>query len=248
MNKFAPIATVALAALLAACGNDSAPTSTNSGTEPKTMIGKAADKAIAKARAKLATENISLRTEEGLSKGEITPQGDLLIDGKAITIDDKQRALLLEYRKRTHEIAEVGMQIGTQGADLAGKAISGAIGNIFGGDTEEFEKRMEAEGKAIEAAATKLCDKLPGLLEAQNALAASLPQFEPYAKMTQKDVDECRSDNGKAIEKAIEGAFDEKVNVEVDIDASNHDGKNAAEEAEAAGAEMTKTETVTENR
>jgi hypothetical protein len=232
------------AALLAACGSDSKPTASTSGTKPETMIGKAAEKAIAEARKDLAKESIKLRPDSGVPEGEITAQGDLLIGGKALTIDDKQRALLLEYRKRLHGLAEVGMDLGTQGADLAGKAIKESIGNIFGGDTEAFEKRMEAEGKKMEIAALKLCDLMPGVLDAQNAVVASLPAFKPYAGITQKDVDECRSENGElngdVVNKVFDNVFDEKVQVNIDIDPSGNEGMNAAEEAEAAGVEPAK--------
>ncbi len=229
-------------ALLTACGDsDPATATSSSGTEPKTAIGKAAGKAIDEARRELATEHVGLSSNDGKSKAEITPKGDLLIDGKAIAIDGQQRALLLDYRKRTHAVAEAGMDVGVQGADLAGKAIGEAIGSIFSGDSEQVEKKIEAEAKGIEASAAKLCELLPSLLEAQNKLAASLPAFKPFANMTQADVEECRVDGndkngGEAIGKAIESAFNQKVDVKVDIDTGPSDGKNAAEEAETASA------------
>ncbi len=233
-------------ALVTACGSSDPTTVTSSpGSEPKTAIGKAANRAIGEARQELATENIGLSSSDDTSKAEITPKGDWLIDGKVIAIDDKQRGLLLDYRKQTHAVAEAGMAIGVQGADLAGKAIGEAIGSIFSGESEQqIEKKIEAEAKGIEASATKLCDLLPGLFEAQNKLADSLPTFKPYANMTQKDIDECRIDSsdkngGEAIGRAIESAFNQKVDVKVDIDADSSDGQNAAEEAEAASAAST---------
>jgi Protein of unknown function (DUF2884) len=244
MNTSARIVTTLLsAALLAACGKDEpAPAAQPPGAEPKTALGRVVDSALDKAREGLAKENVGLSSSDGGPKAEISPEGDLLIDGKAVAIDDKQRALLLEYRKRIHAVAEAGMAIGTQGADLAGKAVGQAFGSILSGDTEQMEKRMEAEGKKIEAQALKLCELMPALLDAQNATAESLPAFKPYARMTQKDVDECRTGNAEgrhsgAVGQAIESAFNEKVNVKVDIDTGASDGNNAAEEAEAAGAE-----------
>ena len=134
-----------------------------------------------------------------LPKAEITPQGDLLIEGKAVTITAAQRAELLAYRGQILGIAEAGMAIGAQGANIAGHAVSGAIGAIFGGKDgeKEFEKKMEAEAAKIEAEAMKLCTRLPALMAGQQALAASLPEFKPYARMTQADVDDCGKDVGK---------------------------------------------------
>lgn len=239
MNTTARIATVLMsAALLAACGQQT-PAPASSGAEPKTMIGKAVEKATDEARQELATENVGLSTGISMAKGEISPQGDLLIGGKAVTIDAKQRALLLEHRKNIIAIAEAGMAVGVQGADIAGKALGEAIGSVFSGDTENIEKRMEAEGKSIEKSAKRLCDLLPNLLSSEQALSQALPAFKPYASMTQKDVDECRTNDrgGEAIGKAVENAFNGRVKIEVNTDDSDESdrGMNAAEEAEAAG-------------
>jgi hypothetical protein len=238
------VTTLLFVALLSACGKDDpAPVASGSNAEPKTALGRAVNNAIDEARAELAKENVGLSTEGG-AKAEITPKGELLIGGKALAIDDKQRALLLEYRKRTHAVAEAGMDIGVKGADLGGKAIGEVFGSVFSGNTDEMEKRIEAEAKGIEASAIKLCELLPDLLKAQDELAASLPAFRPYANMTQSDVEGCKTDtgrggDGKAISKAIESAFNEKIEINVNVDTSSGDGKNAAAEAEAASAAST---------
>ena len=101
---------------------------------------------------------------------------------------------------RFHEISVIGVQ----GADIAGEAIAGVAGAIFGGKEGEqaFEQRMQAQGKKIEAEAVKLCTQLPGLLASQQALAASLPAFQPYARMTQEDIDDCgkhKTGNGVSV-------------------------------------------------
>ncbi|MBP6750015.1 MAG: hypothetical protein KA144_10285 [Xanthomonadaceae bacterium] len=243
MNTTARIATVLIStALFAACG-DRTSTPASSGAEPKTMIGKAVEEATDKARRELAKENVGMLSVEGQPKAEITPQGDLLIGGKAATIDAKQRTLLLEHRKRIVAVAETGMDIGVQGADLAGKAIGDAIGSIFNGNTDELEKKVEAEGKKIEKSAARLCELLSPLLASQQTLAQALPAFKPYATMTQKDVDECSTEKGNGnggeiIGKVIESAFNGELDIEVNIDddKKSDGGMNAAAEAEAAGA------------
>lgn len=177
---------------------------------PQTMIGKAVDKGMRKARAELEHGNLSLNgsvhiskdgvwsgsDDNSLPKAEISPQGDLLIDDKSVAIDAPQRALLLNYRHQVIGIAEAGMALGTKGADLAGKAMAEGVSNIFkGGDNKEFERRMEAEGKKIEAQAKLLCRRLPQMLDTQEQLAASLPAFKPYARMTHDDIDDCMDDH-----------------------------------------------------
>lgn len=188
-----------------------APAAASAGNDaPKTVIGRQVEKAISKAREELATTNISIgdgfdiningnkvHRPEGLPKAEITPQGDLLIAGKAMQINAAQRAELLQYRAHIIAIAGTGMAIGAKGADLASKAVGEAIGAIFNGDEKGLEARMEAEGRKIEAEALKICAELPPLLATQQRLSASLPAFKPYATMTQDDIDDCGKEVGK---------------------------------------------------
>ena len=216
MNKTVLATTLLLAfslPLLTACQQSTtAPVAdtaaTNPGAEPQTMIGQAIDKGMRKAREELENNNLSLNggihvrvadkpvwdeSENGkLAKAEITPRGDLLIEGKPVAIDAKQRAMLLDYRQQVIGIAEAGMAIGAQGADLAEKAVTQGVASIFnGGDNKDFEARMEAEGKKIESTAKLLCERLPRMLDTQGKLATSLPAFKPYARMTQDDIDDC---------------------------------------------------------
>ena len=192
---------------------------------PQTAIGRTVEKAIIEAREELRSKNISIsdgmhinvnghefKREDNLPKAEITPQGDLLIEGKQVAVDAAQRKLLLDYRNHIIAIAEAGMAIGIKGADLAGKAVGEAIGAIFGGDEKALEARMEAEGRKIEADAMKLCAQLPPMLATQQALAAALPAFKPYANMTQEDIDDCGKDDH---DDATRAQIREKVRAEI---------------------------------
>lgn len=182
---------------------------------PKGFIGQQVDKALAQARKELREGNISLNGDMNINvngkqiehhnsrlpKAEITPQGDLLIVGKATPLDASQRQQLLAYRGQIIGIAEAGMAIGSQGADIAGTALQGVAGAIFGGEKgqKDFEAKMEAEGKKIEAQAVLLCKQLPPLLSSQQALASSLPAFKPYATMTQEDINDCGKKGSKGV-------------------------------------------------
>lgn len=191
-----------------------------SSDSPKSFIGRQIDEALQEARKELAKENIDISDgininingrsirgggkDRNLPKAEITPQGDLLIEGKTVAINDSQRAELSHYREQVLGIANAGITIGGKGADLAGEALSGVAGAIFGGDQgrDDFEKRMETRGQELEAEAIKLCGFLPAMLASQQSLAASLPEFKPYAQLTQQDVDDCgkdKDDNSVAV-------------------------------------------------
>lgn len=226
MNTFRnAILALAIGATLVGCGND-APQ--DSADEPKTLIGQAVKQATDEARREIARENFSF-TVDGLPKAEITPQGELLIGGVAVATTPEQKALVVAYRTQVSEIAQAGISVGVQGADLAGKAVTEAIGGVLSGDTDRIEQRIEKEAEGIKAAATKLCDRLPALKSAQDRLAAAVPEFKPYARMDDQDVKDCRVDAGDGLQIDAETASD--------AGSSNAgDGMNAAEEAEAAAA------------
>lgn len=183
---------LAVTASLAGCnaGRDAA---NETGTTIADTVETNMQGAMDKARTKLATENISLDAT-GVPKAEITPRGDLLIGGQPVAVTPEQRAMLLEYRTHVTAVASAGMDVGVQGAKLATTAVREALGGVFSGKGDEVEKRIEAQAEPIRQAALKICDQLPGMLRTQQALAASLPAFAPYATMEASDIDDCRRD------------------------------------------------------
>jgi hypothetical protein len=171
---------------------------------PTSWVARRVADAMQEARQELATKNIdvdtihignSLRSRGTRSKAQITPQGDLLIDGKKVTATPEQREMLLGYRHRVIGIAEAGMDIGTQGADLGIRAAKEAMWGAFTGKSDrDIEASIKPQTEKIKAAAATLCRQLPDLLSAQQKLAAAMPEFRPYATMQQKDVDDCGKD------------------------------------------------------
>ena len=219
------------ASMLSAC-SDKASSGTDPG-EPATMLGKAVKGATDHARGELATANIQVSKNQQ-PKAEITPQGDLLIGGKLVTATAEQRKLLLEYRGHIMGVAEAGIDIGLQGADLAGKAVGEALKGVLTGNTDQIEQKIEAEAQGIEKAAVELCKLLPAMKVTHDKLAAAMREFKPYATMDQSDVDNCGKDGKFNVD--IPGGA---INADIDV-GSNNDSGNTAAEAEAATAEPAK--------
>ena len=239
--------------LLAACDGQQDKSTRHAAGEPTSALGNIVKNATDEARKKLQTENISIsdgmhiqvnghsiRRPGGKTKAEITPAGDLLVDGKPVTIDAQQRALLLQYRQNIIGIAGAGMDIGVQGADLGMKAASEAISGIFNGDADKVEERIKPQAQKIEAAAEHLCDLLPPMLATQTALAASLPEFKPYATMTEGDISDCRkhheggpnvSVSSDAIDSEISESIHESVETAHDDEASRADAAAARQKS-----------------
>ena len=211
MKTLATVALLACLPLFAACQRDAAPPAAPSaqtdGAVPETVLGRSVAKAMEEARQQLREGDLSLngnydvringtrlsRDASDLPAAHITRDGQLVVSGAEITMDDNARAIARDYRDSVLGVAEAGMDIGVQGADLGMKAAREAIGSLFSGNTEDVEKRIEAEAKRLEVSALKLCDRLPALLSAQQSLAAAVPEFAPYARMDAGDIDECKT-------------------------------------------------------
>lgn len=184
---------------------------TSEKASPSAISGEI-QKAMQEAKLELATKNISVNSvhfgnnqhndKDSGPKAEITPQGDFLIAGKKVEATPAQQQLLLDYRKQIVGIADAGMDIGKEGADLGMNAAREALwGALAGKNDKDIEASIKPQTDKIQAAALKLCQRLPDLLSTQQKLAAAMPEFRPYATMQQKDVDDCGKDttdaNGK---------------------------------------------------
>ncbi len=210
LSRMRPLVVVGMLALAACQPTDKNPAPT--GVVAKAMdeaakgLGQASqemDKAreeIATARDRLARENISLNRNEKqhLPKAEITPAGELLIEGKAVATTPEQKALVLAYRGELLGVVGDGMAIGMEGARVGIDAAASALKGVLAGqDGDEIGKQVGEQAKAkIQPMVAQLCTRLPGLLSAQQALSAALPEFAPYATMDQADVDDCGDANG----------------------------------------------------
>lgn len=280
MKTLLATALLAMLPLLGACADrDATPTRQDPSaarSEPDTVIGRSVAKAMDKAREKLATENIDLNDmhvdgdgdgirignrdghADDRPKAELTPQGELLIDGRKVDANAEQQALLRQYRRQIEGVASAGMDIGAQGAELGVKAAKEALLGIFSGDTEEIERKVEAEAEGIKAAARQLCNQLPGLKETQDALAASMPEFRPYATLDQADIDDCYEDDHavavqreirqdvqrevrETVRESVRGSVRQVRDATRDVVRDESDGRNAAEEAEEVSAESAET-------
>ena len=167
---------------------------------------------LAKAKQELDTDNLRLdngfrfgvhdtsnskRAKPDLARAEITPRGDLLIDGKLQAIDAGQRRQLLAYRGQVIVIAKTGIDIGQRSADAALEAVgSGSwVGLLVGAMTGSLERRVERVVKQeIEPGVRSICRQLPAMMASQQRLSASLPQFRPYATLETDDVANCERD------------------------------------------------------
>ncbi|MCB9058141.1 MAG: hypothetical protein H6627_06205 [Calditrichae bacterium] len=98
---------------------------------------------------------------------EITPENELYIRSRKISLSNEERELVRDYylAQRTlfsnrNSIGAKGIHIGIESAKLAAKAVGGAIGLVASGFDEkveaEFEQEMENESRKIEYHAERI--------------------------------------------------------------------------------------------
>lgn len=201
-----------LAVPIAGCSDDARSDANKAVDDAQAAVNEAAaeggamSQAFAEAREKLRTENLPLSAGDGVPKAELTPQGDLLINGVAVPVNAEQREAVLAFRSETLAVADAGMAMGEKGVEIAGDALALAAKGIFGGDTAEGEARIEAKGKAMETEALALCERVVALEAAQDRLASVLPAFKPYAKAIDVEADCNVADTAKDAEQQAEDA------------------------------------------
>src|SRR5690606_5820949 len=156
--------------------------------------------------------------------------------GKAVAIDETQRQLLLAHRRQLVSVAQAGLALGSRGAELGVRAATGAGKAALAGRTGARERRMGAAGTRVEADGSELvCGRLPGLLATQQALAAALPEFRPYARLEPEDVESCGQDGQRKRKLQVQAGL---VGVGAEMSAGGDDPAgfelDAAAEADAA--------------
>ena len=86
-----------------------------------------------------------------------------------------------------------GFATGMAGATTALTAISSVVTGLASGEPDKIGQAVEAKAAKVEAQVEKLCRDMGELAATQNALAASLPDFKPYALIETQEVNECHA-------------------------------------------------------
>lgn len=210
MNASKPLAIALFAALLPFGAHAAESVASETRSEIKREMAEARREVrteMAKARVELDSENLSLdkglhfgkhgkkksADKEALPVAQITPKGDFLIDGKTVTVNTQQRQQLLDYRGQVIQLAKIGIDGGERAAMAALDATDVSLFSlIVGGLSGSLERRVEASVKQhVVPLVQQICRRLPQVLESQQQLATSLPQFRPYASLERDDIEDC---------------------------------------------------------
>lgn len=167
------ILTLALSTLLAACSNGSLDTGSTH---------------IADGGIVVRGDQVILHGTGGI-QGNLDAAGNLLIDGRTVTVDASQRAQLQRYYQGAHAVREHGIATGKAGAAVAVQSIKSAAAHVSGGDGAQADATLDAATSRVDQAASKLCLDMRQIQAAQGHLAASLGAFKPFAGIVHGDED-----------------------------------------------------------
>ena len=76
-----------------------------------------------------------------------------------------------------------GIATGKAGASMAGHAIGDVASGLAHGDPDSIGPAIDAHAKTVEAKALAICGDMVALRAKQDAIAAALPSFKPYASI-----------------------------------------------------------------
>ncbi len=136
----------------------------------------------------------------------VSSDGSLHIGEKSIDISSAGREALVRYHQNALKVENEGVGLGLAGVDIALGAVGNALHGVFGGDTDKSDKDLEHRGDAMNVRVKRLCGYLGDMRKAQQEAVEAIPEFKPYAVVTEKDVLDCGVDKKKA-----KGSVDSKT-------------------------------------
>lgn len=128
----------------------------------------------------------------GLADAVVTASGALSIAGTPVTVDSVQAQIAARYFASALALRNDAMKTGAAGASTAATAIASVAVGLASGNPDSIDAKVNASAAKVEAAADRVCADVQALSQAQNELAAALPQFKPYATIAAHEVNNCR--------------------------------------------------------
>lgn len=153
-----PLLAAVLACALAACH------------APDTLM---ADGAI-----KLYGDVVALHVD-GSPDADITADGSLLIDDKAVATTPAERDLLVRYNRGVRAVREAGLAMGKAGIETAAKAVVGAASSTTG----QADTAGRRDAGPWQELTLRICRATAAIEQAQDQLASQLTAFRPYASI-----------------------------------------------------------------
>jgi autotransporter translocation and assembly factor TamB len=122
----------------------------------------------------------------------VSASGTLSIAGTPVTINAAQAQIAARYFANAVALRNDAIKTGAAGASTAATAIASVAVGLASGDPDSIDAKVNASAAKVEGAANRVCADVQALTQAQDDLAAALPQFKPYATIAAHEVNDCR--------------------------------------------------------
>jgi hypothetical protein len=123
-------------------------------------------------------------------EGNLDVAGNLVIDGRTVTVDTSQREELQRYYQGARSVREHGIATGKAGVAVAMQSLKSAAAHVTGGNGEQADAMLNGATSRVDQEASKICLDLQQVMAAQGRLATSLGAFKPFADILHGD-DDC---------------------------------------------------------
>jgi len=128
----------------------------------------------------------------GRADAIVSASGALSIAGTPVTVNAAQAQIAARYFTSAVALRDDAMKTGAAGASTAATAIASVAVGLASGNPDSIDAKVNASAAKVEAAADRVCTDVQALTQAQNELAAALPQFKPYATIAAREVNDCK--------------------------------------------------------
>jgi hypothetical protein len=190
----------AMSLILAACADRDAAVQPQASTaetptaqsEPESVLGRLVHSQTEELPKMLERQTLSLSSRDaGSQMGHIAPDGEFRIGDRIVPLDDAQRKLAAEYRRLSlAPLADTAIFAG-EGMDTVTDITKTYLSGLLSGDMAEADAKAREIARKTDQRFQAICATTQARLDAQNALAAAVPEFAPYANLTQADADRC---------------------------------------------------------
>jgi hypothetical protein len=136
-------------------------------------------------------DNVVTLHTDGAPDAQIDANGVLVIGDKTVSVTPSQHGLLMLYFQNVSDVHQTGLAMGKVGAGMGMKAINDSLD---GKSKDEKNKDAEAGGQQLKTLGRKMCQDQVNITDIQDQLAAQLPAFKPYAKISTKRASDCEKD------------------------------------------------------
>jgi hypothetical protein len=143
----------------------------------------------------ISGDDVLITANDG-SVARISSSGDLDIRGKVLAVTPTQRQLLQHYAAGIRDIQDRGLAIGQHAVQMVGGMLGTLVSSLFDDDdSQDLDQRMKAKAEPLKEEARALCKDVKSEKQVQDAIAASLPAFQPYAVIEPHPEHDCNIDD-----------------------------------------------------